>query len=384
MLNKVDKEIISKINILSDHDDCLDVVVLCGKGKCVKDKLLQFAMNNNIVHLPIINGFAFLTKYKNVKDIARLKCVTHIASVSNVCSLVYNAKKSIGVETLPIGKYNNHSCVVIDTGIYPHIDFTLGKNRIIKFVDLINNKDIPYDDNGHGTFVSGVFLGNSITSKHSGIDNNSNVIVIKALDNTGETSSIKILEAMQWVLDNKEKFNIKVVCMSFGSVPTSDNDPLMFGAEVLWDNGIVVVSAAGNDGPDFNTIMSPGASKKIITIGSFYIDEKGKYAVANFSSRGPAFGYYKPDILAPGIDIVSTNVFDGVNFYTVMSGTSVSAPIVAGVVSLLLKINPKYTPNEIKYMLLNSCVRIGVDRNSEGYGRLELANLKLIQGKRLH
>ena len=90
-----------------------------------------------------------------------------------------------------------------------------GKNRIIKFVDLINNKNEIYDDNGHGTFITGILSGNSITNKYNGIDNSADVIVIKALDDAGETTSIKILQAMQWVLDNAQKYNIKVVCMSY-------------------------------------------------------------------------------------------------------------------------------------------------------------------------
>ena len=93
---------------------------------------------------------------------------------------------------------------------------------------MINGNDELYDDNGHGTFITGIIGANSITSKYSGIDNKSNIIVIKALNSVGETTSIKILQAMQWVLENKQKYNIKVVCMSFGSVFDNTNDPLIF------------------------------------------------------------------------------------------------------------------------------------------------------------
>ena len=183
---------------------------------------------------------------------------------------------------------------------------------------------------------------------------------------------------MQWILDNKEHYNIKVVCMSFGSLIQNKTDPLIYGAEILWNNGVVVVSAGGNSGPEPETIMSPGASKKVITVGSLdNIYEELK--VADFSSRGPVFNYYKPDMLLPGVDIISNKVFaKDKKFYTKMSGTSVSTPMVAGIVSLLFKINPNYTPNQIKYMLVNSCVQITGDRNSEGFGRLDLSKLILI------
>ena len=299
---------------------------------------------------------------------------------SKIKSLVYKSKKIINVDHLVkyVNQNYNHTCVIIDTGIYPHIDFCLGRNRIIKFVDMVNFKNDPYDDNGHGTFVAGVLCANSITSKYSGIDNKCNVIVIKALDNVGETSSSSILRAMQWIMENKQKYNIKVVCMSFGSIYLDKHDPLVLGVEVLWDNGIVVVSAGGNSGPENGTIMSPGVSKKILTIGSLDIKDN-QFVVADFSSRGPAMDNFKPDIVVPGVDIISTNVFgEEKKFYTKMTGTSVSTPMIAGVVSLLFKINPNYTPNQIKYMLVNSCEKISGDRNSEGFGRLDLSKIKLI------
>ena len=218
----------------------------------------------------------------------------------------------------------------------------------------------------------------SPNKKYAGIDKISNIIVIKALDSTGETTTTKILEAMQWVLQNKEKFNISTVCMSFGSVYRED-DPLVNAAEILWNNGIVVVTAAGNSGPDGETIMSPGSSRRVITVGSLDDISLGNIAVADFSSRGPAGNYYKPDIVVPGTDIISTNVFSvDRKFYTKMSGTSVSAPMVAGVASLLKNINPRYSPDEIKYMLITACNRIEGDRNKEGYGYLDLRKLILI------
>ena len=167
--------------------------------------------------------------------------------------------------------------------------------------------------------------------------------------------------------------------MSFGSVVSETIDPLVKGAEVLWNSGIVVVSAGGNSGPESHTIMSPGASRKIITVGSLDKITNNDFKVADFSSRGPINNAYKPDMVVPGVDIVSTNVFDkDKSFYVKMSGTSVSTPMVAGIASLLFKINPNYTPDQIKYMLIRSCEEIDGDRNIEGYGVLKLDNLRLI------
>ena len=129
----------------------------------------------------------------------------------------------------------------------------LPQNKIIKFIDLINKKTSPYDDNGHGTFVSGIACGNGVFSQsHRGIAPLSNIISIKALSVSGDSNSNVILDAMQWVYENHKAYKIDVVCMSFGAEYGKNFDPLSQGAEALWKAGIVVVAAAGkkNNGDD--------------------------------------------------------------------------------------------------------------------------------------
>ena len=87
--------------------------------------------------------------------------------------------------------------------------------------------------------------------------------------------------------------------------------------------------------------------------------------MANFSSRGPAFRHFKPDVVAPSVDITSCGLKE---FYTKLSGTSVATPMVAGFICLMLEKYPKLTPREVKMRLLQSCSSIGFDANSEGYG----------------
>ena len=265
------------------------------------------------------------------------------------------------------------SVAVIDTGINPHFDFVIGKNRIKKFVDLVNGKNKIYDDNGHGTFVSGVCLGSGLMShkKYRGFAPECDLVAIKALDKSGEANATVILDAMQWIYENYKKYNIKVVCMSFGSEPLGYNDPIMKGAEKLWNKGIVVVAAAGNSGPKFQTIKSPGISSKIITVGGFNDNRIGEdfnenfFEIADFSSRGPAFSKIKPDLVAPGVDIVSCGLK---NNYITLSGTSVSAPMIAGICALILEKYPAYNPDQIKKILLRCCKGICFNYNLEGKG----------------
>jgi len=124
----------------------------------------------------------------------------------------------------------------IDTGIFPHFDFVFPKNKIIKFIDLINNKNEPYDDNGHGTFVAGICSGNGIFScSRKGVATDANIISIKALKSSGESNSNVILDAMQWVYENYKKYKISIVCMSFGADFLDKHDPLSKGAQALWN-----------------------------------------------------------------------------------------------------------------------------------------------------
>lgn len=341
------------------------------------ENLKRILISTNIKILgvfPFISAISVCGQKEEIKKLFLDKSVTFASSQTQVFTMINVAKQILGTEAIGTGQ--NQTIAYIDTGISPHLDFTLGKNRIIKFVDLINHRIFPYDDNGHGTFVSGVGSGSGLMSsgKYGGICPKSNIIAIKALDKGGEANSLKILEAMQWVYDYHKKYNIKVVCMSFGSEPLGENDPIMQGAEKLWEQNLVVVSAAGNSGPEYKTIKSPGISKKIITVGGFddnRIDDQSYlpefFEIADFSSRGPAFEEFKPDLVAPAVDITSCGIYSP---YTKLSGTSVATPMVAGVSALLLEKKPNLTPAEIKKILTENCKPITFNKNQEGSGYL--------------
>jgi len=374
---KIDKKLQNFV-ILSEKACVFECIVYYNN----KFKTMKFLEKNKIkilCDLNFINAYAVCCNSAEILMSSRQSFISFISSVANVFSLINVSKKIIGVDYC-YGKGKDITVAYIDTGINSHIDFTLGHNRIIKFVDFVNGYDRCYDDNGHGTFVAGVSAGNGIFScgLYAGIAPMSNIISLKALNGKGEATAVKILEAMQWVYDNHKKYNIKVVCMSFGSEPLGVNDPIMIAAESLWQEGITMVCAGGNSGPEMQTIKSPGISKKIITVGG--LDDKrdgeGNYNekdfdVANFSSRGPAFGKIKPDIIAPSVNIVSCCSKGG---YSKMSGTSVAAPIVAGVCALIYEKYPNVTPNQIKKFLLLNAKDIKKSKFSQGYGIINLLN----------
>lgn len=364
MFGKIDPYLQYLVSTLNDEKHMLDCVVYANNVNYLKKYISQNNLCNIVSTYPFISAVGVRLDEKSMYKVARLNNVSYITASTKVSCLIDKSKKVLKLEDMVVD--NSFTCAIIDTGISPNIDMCIPENRIVYFKDLINNKTMPYDDNGHGTFVANVLAGSGVVSggKYSGIVKNQKIVVIKALNENGETDAFTILDAFEWIYKNYKKFNIKVVCMSFGSNLLGRNDPLIIGAEALWDRGITVVAAAGNSGPNSGTIKSPGASPKLITVGA--IDRNG---VAEFSSRGPVLNNYKPDIVAPGVDIVaSCNYQLFKKHYASMSGTSVSTPMIAGIVCYLLSKNHRFTPNEIKNFLVSNCVPISGDRNSEGFG----------------
>lgn len=263
---------------------------------------------------------------------------------------------------------------VIDTGVYPHEDLS---GRIVDFVDFINERKEAYDDNGHGTHCAGDAAGDGAASNgnYAGPAPKANVIGVKVLDKIGSGSLETVMQGVDWCIQYNESDHpnkIDIISMSLGSEPqrfeTENEDPMVKYVEKAWEAGIVVCVAAGNSGPDPKTIASPGISNKVITVGA--LDNNGSIEredddVASFSSRGPTiYGEGKPDILAPGVNIVSLrspgSYLDKLqkssrveNDYFVLSGTSMATPICAGIVALMKQHNPSLTPLQVKEMLMN-------------------------------
>ncbi len=252
----------------------------------------------------------------------------------------------------------------LDTGICNIYDF---QNRILCFKDFINKKTMPYDDNGHGCHVAGISSGNG---KYSGIAPLSNIVMLKTLNSEGKGNAADVLMGIKWLEENHKKSNIRIVNMSIGTGAETENDPLVAAVERLWDKGIVVVTAAGNNGPRPGTISSPGTSRKVITVGASE-DENDK--TGNFSGRGPTREHIiKPDILAPGNNIYSCQCNGK---YKGLSGTSMSTPIVSGAVALLLEKYPHMSPDDVKYMLKISSTKLDYPANRQGWGLLNIKKL---------
>ena len=258
---------------------------------------------------------------------------------------------------------------VLDTGIFPHIDFT---GRIWAFQDFIGYRRAPYDDNSHGTHVCGIIGGDGKASdgRITGIAPECELIVLKVLDRMGNGKKGDILKAVRWILENRRRYKIRIVNISVGTTCRSGNDHqiLIEGVEQLWDEGLVVVAAAGNQGPGYGSITAPGSSRKIITVGSSDL-LTGKTAI---SGRGPTFECVcKPDLVAPGSRVLACA--PGSDYaYGIKSGTSMSTPLISGAAALMLEKNPALTNVQIKIKLKESARDMGLPKNQQGWGKFDL------------
>ena len=304
---------------------------------------------------------------------------------------------------------------VIDSGVTAwHDDLTYqGSNpkvkvvagqRTVKFVDFVNSRTTPYDDNGHGSHVAGIILGNGYDTggARAGIAPAANLVSLKVLDDHGGGYISNVIAALEWAVTNKALYNIRVINLSVGAAVTQSytTDPLCLAAKRAVDAGIVVVTAAGNLGKNpitgkvqYGAITAPGNAPWVLTVGAYShegtitrLDDK----MGLFSSRGPtAIDFQaKPDVVATGVGIVSLAV-QGSTFYTTktayllngsiktsykpylsLTGTSMAAPMVAGTVALMLQANPKLTPNLVKAIIEYTAQTYNYDALTQGAGFL--------------
>lgn len=264
---------------------------------------------------------------------------------------------------------------VIDTGIdSTHPDLV---NKVVAFGDFVNKKTTPYDDQGHGTHVSGTIGGGATSGTGIGVAPDVRFIGAKFLDKNGSGTLANAVLAMQWVVDPDGKpetdDGAMIVSNSWGGgAPSSSTDPkdnALCQAVDSWVKlGVAPVFAAGNSGPGAKTVGLPGGCPTALTVGASDAEDK----IANFSSRGPAIwktgSFVKPDIIAPGVKIKSS--MPG-NKYAELSGTSMATPHVAGVVALMYQLQPKITAEQLLNTLRVSATKIGQDPNTYGAGRID-------------
>ena len=264
---------------------------------------------------------------------------------------------------------------VMDTGAYPHGDLY---GRIIAFKDVLGNKSALYDDNGHGTHICGIIGGGGqqCNGKYIGVSGKCPIVVVKVLDNEGNGKVENVLKGCRFIIRNKDKYNIKIVNISMGAEVVCGDpemEELLKGVEELWEEGLVVMVAGGNNGPKKRSITAPGNSKKVITVGSCDDDIKGLINNRNYSGRGPTCDcVIKPDIVTVGSNI--TSLKNNYNGYMIRSGTSMATAVASGAVGVFMQ-KHYLTPKEIKKFLIDSAMDIKKPLEIQGNGQLNIERL---------
>ena len=294
---------------------------------------------------------------------------------------------------------------VIDSGLQPHVD--LPATRVRAWKDFVDGAAAPIDGCGHGTHVAGIIAGSGQGSagQYAGVAPEVDLVVLRVLgtDCSGSTSSV--IEALEWVARNAAKYNIRVVNMSLGHpvFEPAATDPMVQAVEKLARKGVLVVASAGNMGinpntglPGYGAVGVPCNAPSSVCVGA--LDTKSTEAddddaVSNYSSRGPSrFDLLaKPDLVASGNKIVSlsapgSSIFNNypalqvtggseqkgqAPMYLMLSGTSMSSPVVAGSAALVMGVNPKLSAASTK-MVLQFTARVlpKVDALTQGAGAL--------------
>jgi serine protease AprX len=222
--------------------------------------------------------------------------------------------------------------------------------------------------------VAGIIAGdgNNLSARdpmqgqYVGVAPDANLISVKVSDEAGNATVLDVIYGLQFAVDHKSQYNIRVVNLSLDSTTPQSytTDPLDAAVESTWMHGIVVVAAAGNRGTDSDAVQySPANDPYVITVGA--VDENGTPgtsddSIADWSSRGTTQdGVDKPDVYAPGAHITSVLAPDSVfstacatcvigERYIMGSGTSLAAPMISGLVADVLQLHRGWTPNQVK------------------------------------
>jgi serine protease AprX len=319
-----------------------------------------------------------------------------LATNKDIALITTDDPVSVSVDgQVPATPYVNEEAWRAETGVLPFLSgLGVSQAPTIAIVDSgIDNVSVPnfgarviaradfsdagggLDPEGHGTMVAGIAAGGS--SPYPGVAPNANLVDVRVADGSGMALTSSVLAGIDWILQHKDQYGIRVANISLtGTTETSIRfDPLDQAVEKLWLNGIVVVTAAGNQGQPGAPVPlgSPANDPFVITVGALDPNQTAT-PLDNFRAPWSAYGvtadgFTKPDVSAPGrymvapVPMASSFALKAPSRilapgYMWMSGTSFSAPVVAGAAAQLLAVHPNWTPDQVKGALMAGASRI--------------------------
>lgn len=247
---------------------------------------------------------------------------------------------------------------VLDTGVQlNHPDLA---GRLVAGYDFVNGDSNPSDDNGHGTWVSGIIAANANDGYGmAGVSWSDKVMPVKIMNGSGSGSTADLMDGIRWAADH----GATIINMSVGGFPYSQL--VQDAVNYAWSKGVVLVGAAGNNRRE--ETYYPASFDNVVSVSATQVDDE----FSNWSSWGP-----KVDVSAPGSSVLVTNCYvctyadhDTWGSHTFISGTSFATPNVAGVVALIRAKFPTWTPSQIVGRLLNTSDDLGYAGWDSKYGR---------------
>ena len=337
-----------------------------------------------------------------VADNAPRKNEQHATSQSDVTTWLtkslkrpaLNDKLNAYVEsTAPTLRGRGIGIALIDTGIASEASNVMNSAPSRHTFNALSNTVGDVEDRtGHGTHLASLILG--FGPNFRGIAPDADIIAIKAFDQEDTASTLDIVRAIQWVVDNRAKHNIRVLNLSI-SAPTDlpyHLDPMNVALTNAWNEGLIVVVSAGNGGPEESSITAPGNNPWLITVGAAdYRNDAGWTDIAPFSGRGPTdTGHIKPDIIVPGTLLAGVRVDDAKRPETepdhrdpqgfwITSGASQASAVASGFIALLLEARPDLSNHDVKCILANTASPLSSETNvhlspfAQGRGLMNLA-----------
>jgi subtilisin family serine protease len=270
---------------------------------------------------------------------------------------------------------SGESIAIIDTGIdynLPELGAGFGPgHKVIAGYDFVNNDPDPMDPDGHGTATAALAAGGSWFYnglRYEGIAPAANLIALRVDDGIHDPPAKRIEQALQWVLDHRDQYNIVAVNISEGDGRFATKTPQkVFGDKLaaLAARGVFVAASSGNDFYT-NAVEDIAADPNVISVGSVTASDQ----VSAFSDSGPDL-----DLLAPGQDVPLIYLdHAGNEIYLPGSGTSFSSPFAAGAAALIHQVTPSLSPSEIRDLLQQTGDNVIDSRSGVTYKRLNLYN----------
>jgi serine protease AprX len=319
---------------------------------------------------------------------------------------LYSLTKSIGAQTAWHEGFTGRgvTVAVIDTGIAPVTGLVRSETKVMNGPDLSFESQTPATANldgfGHGTHLAGIIAGEDARfdprkpspSLFAGVAPEAQLLNMKVGVADGGVDVSQVIAALDWVVEHRhdQGMNVRVVNLAYGteSVQPWQVDPLAHAVENAWDHGLVVVTAAGNDGLAAPSLLMPAADPHVLAVGAD--DHHGTTTtsddtVADFTSGGSA--QRRPDLLAPGKSVVSLRVRgsyvdrthpegrvsgDSSGRFFRGSGTSQASAVMSGVVALLLDARPSLTPDQVRSVLTSTAIKLHHESPVMGAGVVDV------------